>query len=556
MPDNFQTCPVCESLILSDTPSCPECGHHFSEGGDEPTASIHERGTIVYEPCPNCGDDVPAGLLRCWSCNTFMREDVEEKYKQLVGHPQTITFSDVPPDQRTEMIPPRRMRGGYARILDADDDEFTLQWEDSGGTEFELHDGSQFARKAAPAPEPTQEVSEPSSSEADVATESPDKPDSLESDPADSESNADDLLSIALIQEKETVFRKRERLAAMNRKRILIPCPSCGVWLRVREEQVGRTVRCRSCRKAVSVPQIRRKEKTPQEEKVPEITLHWIEDVQVHLVVPTDITLKPGSLQDTWQSADAAFDADGLHLIVFDGAAKKKSRGSRGASNDLSTKRAENREQIQKSGGFIQLPHGELHTIPSSSFSSVQLVQPVRQPSESMFAGVPIFGEGRIVIYLPLSLEDDRLAFCSMSLSRWREFERHLKMIGVTTACIANGVPESEVHSSPLCHYSQAKVETIRGLVYYENDSAFELELTGYRCTACGIAISEAGRARNKLGGAAGKSIAKAKCPKCSAKFGREPLFRISKAPETLESDNDHPDSPEAAAADEPEKSV
>jgi hypothetical protein len=168
-----------------------------------------------------------------------------------------------------------------------------------------------------------------------------------------------------------------------------------------------------------------------------------------------------------------------------------------------------------------------------------------------MFAGVPVFGDGLIAVYLPLTLEDGRQAFCSMPLRLWRLFDYHLRKLDIELPAKVNGVPDSEVHVSPLCHYTHAKIESIRELVYYKNDGAFELELTGYRCTACGIAVSEAGRAKNKLGGAAGKSIAKAKCPNCSAKFGNEPMFKISKAPE-----NDHPDSADSPADNESEKSV
>ena len=350
-----------------------------------------------------------------------------------------------------------------------------------------------------------------------------------------------DLLNIALAQEKEADLRRLERQVTMSRQRILIPCPSCGVWLRVREEQTGKMVRCRSCKSAVPVPQIRRKEKKRSQEKhSPKITLDWLEDIHIHLIVPTEITLKLGSLQDSYQTADVVFDAAGLHLIILGSPPKKKSLFSSGGSDALPQKRAENREQIQISGGLTKLPHGELHTIPTSELNSIRLVQPIRQAHESMFAGVPVFGEGRIVVYLPLKLDDGQQAFCSLSLKHWRQFSCHLEAAGIELPAKANGVPESEVHVSPLCHYTQSKIESIRDIVYYKNDSAFELELTGYRCAACGISVSEAARARNKLGGAKGKSIAKAKCPKCSAKFGNEPMFRISKAPETSQPEDDN----------------
>ena len=524
---------------------------------------MHERTATAVRQCPKCGDEVPAGLVRCWKCNAFMREDVAEKYKNLVGNPQKIVFSDVPAGERTETIPPRPGQGGYARILDAEEDEFTLQGDESDETDFELGPGSpaaQSVESAAPAAGATfgteasgteasgTEASgtEAAASDPDSKTATPDENRSTDSTPSASDANADELLNIALTQEKEAHVRKRERKATMNRKRILIPCPSCGVWLRVREEQAGKSVRCRSCQASVPVPLLRRKEKKSREEQAPQIKLDWIDDVHFHVITPTEMVLKPGSLQNTFQSADAVFDGEGLHLVVLGGPPKKKSLFSRGGTGDVARNRAENREQIEKSGAFSNLPHGESHVVPVDALNSVRLVQPVRQAHESMFAGVPVFGEGRVAVYLPLKLDDGKQAFCSMALSVWRQFARQLKQAGIELPVKANGVPESEVHISPLCHYTQAKIESVRDVVYYRNDSNFVLELTGYRCAVCGISVSEAGRARNKLGGAAGKSIAKAKCPGCSAKFGNEPLYRISKAP-----DMDQTESDDAAAVAE-----
>ena len=81
------------------------------------------------------------------------------------------------------------------------------------------------------------------------------------------------------------------------------------------------------------------------------------------------------------------------------------------------------------------------------------------------------------------------------------------------------------------CKLLEIPVEAIRNIEYYENDSAFELEMTGYRCGTCQAVISEEGRLRKKLGGAAGKGIAKAKCPSCAAKMGNHKTYRIGKQP-------------------------
>ncbi len=521
---------------------------------------------------------MPSGLVRCWSCNAFMRSDVAERYQTLVDNPQKIIFSDVPPDERTETIPPRAAilgQGGYARVSADGEPEFVLEGED--GTDFVLRVGDvppQTAgvtpsaeipqvRSAAADPSgstdspaesdrsPNTETSgDPAASEQSEATDAnadtesdaatnddPKRSRTKEGGSSDQPADADRLLDIALTQEKEAAMRRRERRAALERKRILIPCPSCGAWMRVREEQSGKTVRCRKCRAAVVVPKIRRRESKSAKETVPEVTLDWVEDVRLHLVVITEVALKPGSLRDTCEVADVGFHEDGLHFIRLGSSGKKKkSFFSKKKDDDTGRLRQEIREHIRKTGRVESLPHGELHSIPVENLTAIRLVQPVRAAHESMFAGVPVFGEGHIAVYLPIRLDDDKQAFCSMTLSAWRLFDHLLRSrFQIELPAKENGVPDQDRHSAPPCHYTQAKVEAVRHIEYYENDSAYELELTGYRCTECGIAVSEAARAKNKLGGAAGKSIARAKCPACSKKFGREPLYRIARAPELPE---------------------
>ena len=160
-------------------------------------------------------------------------------------------------------------------------------------------------------------------------------------------------------------------------------------------------------------------------------------------------------------------------------------------------------------------------------------MQPVTKAHESMFAGVPVFGEGRIALFMPVSADDGQQAFCSFALTSWRQAAEKLKaLFGIEIPTADNGVPENEKADTLSCFVNQSKVESIRNLIYYQKDPAFELELTGHRCKSCGTVISEEGRAKNKLGGANGKGIAKAKCPKCSGKMGEEPLYKIKKSAE------------------------
>jgi hypothetical protein len=250
--------------------------------------------------------------------------------------------------------------------------------------------------------------------------------------------------------------------------------------------------------------------------------------------------LKPGSLVDKHTEADLALTSAGLHIIAFTGGDKKKksllSFGSSEKKTDRQAHRQQVRDQVTSTGQISNLPNCDLKVISSDDLKDLRLVQPVVRVHESMFAGVPVFGEGRIAVYLPLSPEDGQQAFCSFPLSAWRSFSSKVKQLfSVELPGADNGIPETEKTDTLSCFVNQTKVESVRNLVYYQQDPAFELELTGYRCKSCGVAISEEGRKKNKLGGANGKAIAKAKCPKCSGKMGEELLYKIKKvaAPET-----------------------
>mgnify|MGYP007059603772 CR=1 FL=1 len=56
------------------------------------------------------------------------------------------------------------------------------------------------------------------------------------------------------------------------------------------------------------------------------------------------------------------------------------------------------------------------------------------------------------------------------------------------------------------------------------------------------MTVSEDSQKKKKIGGLNGKGIAKAKCPKCSAKFGSQPMYEVVAA---------SPEAPAAEAAPE-----
>ncbi len=563
----IRSCPGCKSLILSDTDQCPECGHVFYQRRDSLVSATMDVDTLktasVHEACPHCGELVRSGLVRCWSCNGFMRADIAARYKDLTSNPQRIIYSTIPLADRTDFLPARSDLADGSRPVVYDADGFSFDEEPDNGElpEFDL-DGPLVA------PSPSNKTVESAKSKS-ALPDGPDKPQSttpggVRPSPAKSESTAasgateaaanadtaasgrpskagetvasdDDLFSIAMQEEREVKKRRVTKIAERQKKQMLVPC-SCGAWIRVLEDQGGKTVRCRQCKQAVQIPEIRRRsEKKDDKPAVARMNIAWISDVWFHSISPTSLVLKPGSLADKHTEADLAFTDSGLHVVTFGSADKKKKTGlSFGAAKkpDIAAQRQQFRDQVVAAGELKSAAGAEVRSISGDRIREIRLVQPILKAQESMFAGVPVFGEGRIAVFLPIDAEEGQQLFCSFALNAWRIMAERLKVLfNFELPAAENGVPESEKSETLSCFVNQSKVEAVKNLTYYQKDSAFELELTGYRCKACSVAISEEGRKKNKLGGTNGAGIAKAKCPKCSQKMGEERLYKIKKSP-------------------------
>lgn len=593
MSTSFQSCPKCESFILADTYQCPECEHVFDEVRANAAASLTKdlENQSMYDTCRGCGESVRSGLVRCWNCNKFMRKDVEARYEQMQSSPQQIIFSDVPQDERTELID-RREEDNHADVYDAqgeDDFEFTLRSGDAGETGntentgnaaddddgFELSPSrpqpqatpaAQVTPAAAPQT-PVSQASTPASTPADTpAPKAPaavpeagggkpadtppaDKPPAENEQKAPDDFDVNDLIGIALQDQKETRKRKKKKVDEARSKRILMPCNRCGAWIRVHQEQGGRTLRCRQCKFPFIVPQMKKKGPSQKGSKsksvAAKIEITWLDDVRFHVVSPTDIVLKPGSLEKSAAAIDLGFHETGLHVLTYAPPAKKSLFGKADGPPTTEEQRRLVRAHIEKTGAIAGLPFGDLHTIDTENLSKVRLVQPVAEAHESMFAGVPVFGNGRIALYLPLASEDNKQSFVSLAISEYRKLAAQLKeRFGTEINAEQNGVPAADESDTLKCKISEMPVTSVKHVEYYENDPAYELELSGYLCGTCGIAVGEPARAQQKLGGVAGKGIAKAKCPGCSNKMGKQEIFKISKAPSADEDagDNDEED--------------
>ena len=601
MSTDFRTCPSCKTMVLADTYECTHCGHVFDEQKSqqlaEGTAPQDLKAASLEEECGNCGAMVRSGLVRCWNCNAFMREDIARRYQQLTTTPQKIIYSDIPPEKRTDYLPPRvnaATKSGGESV--ESENEFTLRHSSPTVTtlksedEFTLADGFASPPGIHVPKVDVPQVNAPKVGQvADV--DGPDKPRSKtpggKSDSsgdnansgndeaagekpqtgsiaskADDSASADDLLSIAMEEEKEAGQKKGTGNKAGTVTQILIPCPKCSNLVRASDQQAGKKVRCPKCKGPVAIPAIpaprpKKKAARAKENQKPRMEVAWVNDAWLHVFTPTSVVLKPGSMADPHSVVDVAVTEAGVFIVEYSKETGKKAADEQNeggmlsfvrtkllgflgkggadatrAADDLRDNYNKVREQVAKTGEFKDLPNADVQTIDKEHVSLVKLVQPIVKAHESMFAGVPVFGEGRIALYLPLQRAEGEQTVLSLPISSYRTLAAMLKdKFGIEFPTAENGVPESEKTETLSCFFDQTKFEAIQDVVYYEQDSAFELELVGHRCSTCGTTISEEGRKKKKLGGVTGKGLAKAKCPKCSAKFGTGSLYRITKSP-------------------------
>ena len=143
-----------------------------------------------------------------------------------------------------------------------------------------------------------------------------------------------------------------------------------------------------------------------------------------------------------------------------------------------------------------------------------------------MFAGISVFGEGRIAVRLPKREGCTNPEFLSYTLSDFRRLSRILgEFYGVKDFGVDTGVPLKDVFSERFCHYTDAPLRILENIEFYKNDPGVKLKLIGYKCAGCGLVVSEEARAKENLGGKDGKKIAKTKCPKCQKLFGDLPQY-------------------------------
>ncbi|HUG91926.1 MAG TPA: hypothetical protein VML55_13895, partial [Planctomycetaceae bacterium] len=388
--------------------------------------------------------------------------------------------------------------------------------------------------------------------------------------PAESEidhsiaTGGDALLKVALAEQVEEDRRRaaggRRGRSGTRRGGFLVYCPN-GHRIEVQERHRGQRGRCPRCRESFFVPAESPQPEADQPAEAAPVAAsesttdagaaapvlpggfsRWLEDVRLHVVNPQKLKLKPGSLKAAFDPVDVGLSADGL---LFAQLTKKGSLFGAPDKKRTAAAREAVRAHLAEGKPANEVPAARQWLFDAEAVRQIAVVQPIVYAHESMFGGVAVFGDGQIAVRLPSLPGTTDLLFCSFGLRGFREFARHLaELYGLEGLGEDVGVPLTDSYTESKCHYSDETLRALEHVEFYQADPAIKLKLIGRKCESCGLVVSEDSRKKEKIGGPAGKSIAKAKCPKCQQKFGNISLFAVEEEPQ--------PAAEEPAEASEP----
>lgn len=386
--------------------------------------------------------------------------------------------------------------------------------------------------------------------------------------PAHSVATAGDvLLQVALQEEQEAARRGRGRRTAFDPVpvadgwMITCPCPA-RIRIKVKEAHRGKTGKCPnpSCGSYFTVPAdlptATETEATgdaaapvaigfaadPADKAGP--YTHWLRDVRLHVVKPAKAKRKPGGHEKDFRPADLGF-SKSAGLVVMSLTVKPAGLLA------LSKKKPEQIREELLAELRADKPVDQLLCEVKASFEPNTLGKliveyPPAYEHESTFAGVPVFGEGRIAVKLPPAGAPDEQHFASLTLSQYQRFQELLDgLFEVQQFGLGCPIPREDDVVHLVCHYSDDPLTILRNPAFHLADPDTPLQPVGYRCESCGLIVSEASRRKEKIGGLDGKKLASAKCPKCKGKFGNSPLY----APQPIESKPEDPVPTEATPA-------
>ncbi|MEZ5944261.1 MAG: hypothetical protein R3C18_22960 [Planctomycetaceae bacterium] len=456
-----------------------------------------------------------------------MNSEVEAKYLELQAKPDRVIFSEIP-------------EGDLHTVNESQ----SADSEDDGDDDFELSAPARNASNNTTEVVSTESLAADAAKakEAGTAAKAENRTPVTERSHSE-ETGGDVLLDIARQEEAEARKRRKGRRIAGTRTvggGFVMFCPY-GCKIEVKEEHRGKTGRCPKCRAPFIVPidpPMFKEEKTadgtPGETAAAAGAYEiWQTDLHMHVVSLEKLKLKADSLLKDFVEVDLAYGPDKLLVLElakvgggFFGGGDKKKLETRDAS-----------QQHLRAGK----PSEELKVLQNLPYTKDQLeelkvVQPAASRTESVFHGIPVFGEGRIAVQLPFPDATKDPQYISMGLTQFWALSKALKnaygIEGLGEDC---GIPTEHVYSDQKCHFTNETFKSLENVALYKADPTVELEVVGYQCGSCQLTVSEVGRDREKLGGKTPKGIAKAKCPKCQQKMGENLLYVVKEAPKAEE---------------------
>lgn len=589
------TCPKCGALVLGDTPECYACHHVLhTEAPTIGRTTLPTDAAVAddLEVCASCGETYRKGLVRCWSCGAFTRQEIADAYQnmlatqasrpsnerayvtQAAAHEANPFTPDELMNRQSEFIP----QEGPEFEVAASDEDFEFELADSvalgeaPGPALSEDDAYNLVTSTEPAPPPPPPIPEateipesaipplPIAASEEAAAPIPAiteaaaaKSETIADAPAHSEATAGDaLLDIAKSEEADIAKVKKDYRNKV-RNTFLVFCPM-GCKIRVPERHRGKSGKCPRCGSVYVVPL--KKKDEPKTEAAPVVVESkwkgWQEDVHLHTVHPTKLRIKADSLLNEFTEVDVGFSDEGMLQLTL-----VTSAGMFGAN--LKKKPAIRnvvREHLKTIGKIEGLP-AKIEGLPApthrliatDAVSQLTVVQPCPPDVESLFGNIPVFGANRIAVRVSKALDDGSTPYYSFNLSQFRAFAKALaEFCGIAGLGANTEIPLTDEYKTLKCHYTEQPVRELQSLSWYEKDKSFKLKIAGFRCGGCGLVVSEDGRKKEKIGGLNGKGIAKAKCPKCQKKFGNNPLYEIEEAAAPAAATP----APEAAAAPAP----
>lgn len=472
------------------------------------------------KPCPECGEKVRAGMVRCFNCGAFLRKEIADKYAQMQAKPPGVILSEVPAGEMHSMGDVDDDGGFALKIIAAK----AAGEEDAGGHALQQPAASESAEAA------------PAAAEAAPARTAP-----ADDGVSHSVATAGDVLLQAALSEQADERKRRKdrgvslRGGARTPGGFVIYCPY-GCRIEVKDQHRGMTGTCPKCRAPFVVPidppDYGYRERAAEQAAIEASAsptggwTPWLVDLHLHQVAPEKLKLKAGSLQKEFFEVDAGFSPEGLLLVSL---APKKQAPAFGGGSGTDKKKPDARAAVhlhlKENKPAAEVPANAVRIYTPDELRQMQVAQPAANPLQSMFAGIAVFGEKQIAVQLPLS-EGQPPQFLSFGLLAFREFVYALQnQCGVEFPI--SGAPMQDEFVEYKCHYTDVPIRALQNLEWYQADPTAGVTLAGWKCAACGLAISEEARKKENIGGKGGKAMAKAECPKCKNKFGEHPLYTL-----------------------------